>query len=233
MRASKVMPAILTVVLAALSAGAALDPDEYSIVTPEQLAQRQIAGLVEPLGLSEEQVALIEPVLMKDITRKALIVAGYRGRLDQENIGRMRAELQESHAQTRSELEPILSAKQLETYETVQEQQRAELAGEFMVQRLQGPLQLNLDQRERLTPIFAAHLQKQQQAMREIRGGSSTGMQRMRAMRAEMRELQEALEEELAPILSAEQLEAYREYRRQTQSQMRQRMLDRGSKPQP
>jgi hypothetical protein len=217
--------AACTAVLALLGAPAwAEQKNENPRPTPRQLAENLTQRLAEPLGLSEEQAAKVTPVLRRDLERKQEIFDTYRGRVDQSTVRQLGEALQVSQDQTRAELAPILDEEQMARFDEVQEEQRAQAAGELIVHRLQGRLALTPEQQDELVPIFANHVARQQAALKAARSTGGRGVRALRAMRGKNQELQQELEKKLKPILSAEQMEGYREYRKETQAQMRQRM---------
>jgi hypothetical protein len=191
--------------------------------TAHLLAARMVADLTEPLGLTEPQAAALRSALEADWLRRAEILAGRAtGSVSQDALRALRDEIDVSQRQTRAELEPVLSAEQLARFDALQEQRREQAGGELIVLRLEDRLALTPEQRERLVPIFAADLHERRQLVEQSRGGGGFGS--LRAMRARANAMQAELEKKLVPLLSEEQMKAYRQYRDQTRQQLKQRV---------
>ncbi len=89
------------------------------------------------LDLSEEQVEAFSPVLKESITEQRRILSNYGVNLDDrsDTAGRlgirqaraMRKELEAVRADTQSALKPILNDEQLDEFQRMQEERRAEM----------------------------------------------------------------------------------------------------------
>ena len=89
------------------------------------------------LDLSDEQVEAFSPVLKDSITEQRRILSNYGVNLDDrsDTAGRlgirqaraMRKELEEVRADTQSALKPILNDEQLDEFQRMQEERRAEM----------------------------------------------------------------------------------------------------------
>jgi hypothetical protein len=227
-RSAAIVMGLAVAVVATAFPGAADDPPEK--LTPESLAAHWTRILTEPLGLDDEQVSKLHSVLVGDYERKAEIFARYKGRINQDSIGRLRVEVEDSQQQTRSELQPFLSAEQLDKFDSLQQERQAQTGGALMVYRLQDRLGLTAEQHDALVPIFAGYVAKQQALVQETRGGGGRGggTRNMRALRGKSQQLQSELSRQLEPILSAEQMQAYGEYQKEMQAQGRHRMRSKG-----
>ncbi len=105
----------------------------------DQAAQleQQIEQLRTRLNLNDEQVAAISPVLKDSIREQRRILSTYgvnlesrdeaAGRLGIRQARSMRNELQVVREETLGALQPILDKEQLEEFQRIQEERRAEM----------------------------------------------------------------------------------------------------------
>jgi hypothetical protein len=198
----------------------------------DDVARRLTAGLIEPLGLTEDQTPLVEKALAELVQHQREIIARYaaqEGPLDQPSMRELQTATLEAQRQTREQLAGVLDEAQLRAFDEVMPAQRARVGGEAIVSRLDGPLELTTDQRHRLIPIFTDNLLARSEALEQIRSeGRSFGS--MRGLRDTMKEHREALEAGVESVLTPEQMETYRELAEKARDEMRQRSRGRGSR---
>jgi len=177
----------------------------------EQMAERFTAGLLESLGLTDEQAPRVQAVLVDMMQRQRQSLLRQAG----EEIGpaAMRALMQEvSAAQTaaREALTGVLTEEQLAGFDRALGDQRAQAVGEGMARRLEQPLDLSPKQRDEVAAIFEKHVRARAELIASTR--SATGrFGASRAIREKLPELQRQLEQDLSQVLSPEQLAKYRE----------------------
>jgi hypothetical protein len=215
------------VIILAATVAPAAEKDELPGLDAASLAERATQRLIDPLELSAEQATRVQAVLTGDYQRRMEIYTTYKGRVDQETADQLYQKLQASQQQSLGELEPVLSAEQLEQFEAVLLQQRTQAVGELSVYRLQDRLGLSPEQRDLMVPIFADYVAEQARILREAREAGG-GMRNMRAVRGQTQRLRAELDRKLAPILSEEQMQLYLVYRKEHQDQMRQRLRAKG-----
>jgi len=191
----------------------------------EAMAAKITAGLVDSLGLTEDQVPHVEKAVTEMTERQREILRGYASegeQIDQASLRTLQEELQRSQQKAHDELSAVLTEEQLVGFDEAVQQQRAQAAGEAVVLRLQEPLSLTDEQSEQLAPIFAENIRARSQMVQQIRGQGRT-FGAMRGVRANMQELQKDLEDQLRPIMTEEQMTDYLEIAEKTRSQMRER----------
>jgi hypothetical protein len=215
----------LTILL--LSSLALAQPAETSSAppSPDATAAKITIGLVDSLGMTEEQVPHVEKVITQLIERQREMLRSYASeeeQVDQTSLRTLQEALQHAQQQAHDELADVLTEEQLAGFDEALQQQRTRAAGEAVVMRLQEPLSLTEEQTEQLAPIFAENIRARSQMMQEIRGQGRT-FGATRGMRANMQELQTKLEDQLRPILTDEQMAGYLEIAEKTRSQMRER----------
>jgi hypothetical protein len=210
-----------------LSSVALAQPAETPLAPPteEAMAAKITVGLVDSLGLTEEQAPHVEKVITQMIERQREMLRSYASEeeeVDQASLRTLQEELQRSQQQAHDELADVLTEEQLAGFDEALQQQRTQAAGEAVVMRLQEPLGLTDEQTEQLAPIFAENIRARSQMMQEMRGQGRT-FGATRGMRENMQELQTNLEDQLRPILTDEQMAGYLEIAEKTRSQMRER----------
>ena len=188
-------------------------------------AAQFMAGLIESLELTDEQVPTVEQVVAEMIERQRKTLGDYTGggeQLDQASLRTMQEELAASQQQAHDDLSGVLSEEQIAGFDEALMQQRTQAAGEAIVMRLSEPLSLTDEQSEQLVPVFAQNIRARGEMMQKIRSqGRAFGA--MRGQRMKMQELQRDLEDQLRTILTDEQMATYLEIAEMTRSQMRER----------
>jgi len=227
----KVSPSRMTLLAFAIAIASAglLDaaeeeaPKKENQASAENLAAWLTGRLGESLTLSETQAAEMVQVLVGEFTRLEEIFNEYRGRVDQDAVTSLQGDIRRLQKDTRAALKPVLSPEQLEVLYAYQIEHRGEIGGALIVYRLQKLLNLTAEQREQLVPVFAEDLIKRRELMQEAQDAES-GASAMRSLRGKLKEIQSELDDRLEPVLSPEQLGAYRQYQIAMRRELEERM---------
>jgi len=196
-----------------------------ALPSPAAAATSLTAGLVEPLGLTEEQVPRVEEVVAEMIERQRKALGEYAAageQTDQESMRSLQEALGQSQQRAHDALSDVLTEEQLAGFDEELLRLRTEAAGQAMVMRLREPLSLTDEQVELLEPIFAQHIRARNELMQKTRAQGRT-FGAVRTQRAKFQQQQSDLEDQLRPILTDDQMQSYLEIAEQTRARMRER----------
>lgn len=179
-----------------------------------------LADLKTRLNLSQEQIAQVRPIMQEQSqTLRELIekykVQGFVGMRSLTN------ELEQLREETSKQLEPILSAEQMQELTAFHEEIQAQFHEKLRDRIISGVMQqldVSREQADQMLPILRENLQKRRELIEKYQGQGPAGF---RSFRKENQELQQQLEQQLGSILTVEQFQKYHELQQRVQERIR------------
>lgn len=212
---------LVTAVLASQGALAASGSTEGAEV--EARLDRRVEALDAQLDLSDEQAQEIRGIL----EQQRAAAREHAGGSDSQPSPAALAELRAIRAETRERIEAVLNAEQIAAYRRYIEQQQAQRADTLLERNLAmltERLDLSPEQVEAIRPVLAERMSRMQAALPEPDSGRRARRKAMREMRAVARDT----DQQMAAILSADQMEAYEALRDERRARMREQLQQHG-----
>ena len=229
----KAEPKILAVVAAsaALTLGAiSLRAEERPF--PARSPERIVSHLSERLDLTAEQKELLAPIIEESFDRHREIEKKY-GKQERELRRASRKERRAVESGVEGQLASFLTAEQMEEYQKLQDDRRSNRRdgkhrhgrGEGMrgggtspdraLMHLSERLDLTAEQEDRLLPVIEDSFEQRRELFESLR--SQEVIERS-VVRRQMEDLAAGLEEKAAGVLTAEQMEEFRQIQEERHS---------------
>ena len=200
--------------------------------SPPPSPARIISHLEENIGLTEEQKGLLAPVVEESHDRHREIQRKY-GKQERALRRAAREERQAVASAVDTQLASILTDEQMEEYLKLKEERRSQgrkgargrgrgecmrrgdMSPDRMLMHLSERLDLSAGQEGRLLPIIEESVDQRREFFESL--GEQEVIERS-AVRQRMEEIEDSLEEQLASVLTAEQMEEFIEIREERES---------------
>lgn len=225
--AKHAVPRILAIAAAgallSLGAGRALaDGKPFGPPSPERI----VAHLAEELDLTAEQEELITPVIVESAARHREMAKKY-GRQEREMRREAREERKTVESDAEAQLSSILTAEQMEEFLELKDERRSRERGrrgrggregmrrgggspDRVLAHLAEELDLTAEQEESLLPIIEEGFEQRRELFESVRADAEAGRG---AVRRQAETLEADLEEKVAAVLTAGQMEEFLEMR--------------------
>ncbi len=229
----KAAPKILAVVAASavLTLGAiSLRAKERPF--PPRSPERIVSHLSERLDLTAEQKELLAPIIEESSDRHRDIEKKY-GKQERELRRAAREERREIESGVEGQLASVLTAEQMEEYQKLKEDRRSnrrdgkrrhgrgdEMRGGRMspdrvLMHLSERLELTGDQEDRLLPLIEDNFEQRRELFESLR---SQDVIERSTVRRQVEDLAAGLEEQAAAVLTAEQMDEFRQIQEERHS---------------
>ena len=222
----RIVPAMLCFALAA----------PLAAETDRQPLEERLRETGSRLALTDQQAAEVRPILQNHFAAQAALLEEYdRAGSDQVDAGRfqaLRRDLDANRAETARKLAAILSAEQMAEFETIQAERQAQVRKRFLAKRvaeIRSRLDLGEQQIAEAGPILQSHFEGQLALMDEHdldRSGPFDADQ-FRALRQDLEANKARTAEQLAAILTAEQIAEFDTLQAEGQQRIRKRVIAR------
>ena len=193
------------------------------------------------LGLTEEQMAQLKPVLADHFDAQMAILDKYGlnaekrdSRPDAQMLRTLRQELDENKINTSKRLSGILSKAQLAEFEKIQKEREKQIQEKLLSKRTEdigAKLGLTEEQMVQLKPVLADHFDAQMAILdkhgiaignRSDRG--RVGLRKLRALRRDLDKISDNTSKRLSGILSKAQLAEFEKIQKEQRDQMREKL---------
>ena len=193
------------------------------------------------LGLTEEQMAQLKPILADHFDAQMAILDKYGlnaenldNRPDAQTLRALRQELDENKTNTSKHLSGILSKTQLVEFEKIQKEHKKQIQEKLLSKRTEDigvKLDLTEEQMAQLKPILADHFDAQMAILdkhgiavgnRGDRG--RLGLRKLRALRRDLDKISDNISKRLSGILSKAQLAEFEKIQKEQREQMREKL---------
>ena len=179
---------------------------------PEQVAARLAEGLKQKLELTEQQMPAVEAALLKMLQRqRETLSAQATGGTQPLSLRALMRQVESSQTEAKESLRDVLGPEQLAGFDSALRDQRCEAIGEAMTRRLQEPLLLSAEQRERIAGLYTEHARAYADLLDKHSSNGRPYFGASRAMRDRAVALQQELERAVADALTPEQFAKYNE----------------------
>jgi hypothetical protein len=199
---------------------------------PPRSPERIVAHLSERLDLTAEQQALLTPIFKESFDRHREIEKKY-GKQERELRRAARGERRAVESGIEGQLASVLTAEQMEEYQKLQDDRRSHrregtrrhergkgmrgdrMSPDRMLMHLSERLDLSADQEDRFLPILEDTFDQRREISESMRGQEVIERS---AVRRQMEDLAVGLEEHAATVLTAEQMEEFRQIQEERHS---------------
>jgi Skp family chaperone for outer membrane proteins len=229
----RVAPKVFAVVAvsAALTLGA-ISLQAVERPFPPRSPERIVSHLSERLDLTAEQQALLTPILKESFNRHREIEKKY-GKQERELRRAAREERRTVESGFEGQLVSVLTAEQMEEYQKLQDDRRSHrregarrpgrskgmrgdrMSPDRVLMHLSERLDLSAEQEDRFLPILEENFDQRREFFESLR---SQEMIERSAVRRQMEDLAAGLEEQAAAVLTAEQMEEFRQIQEERHS---------------
>lgn len=189
------------------------------------------------LGLTEEQMARLKPILEAHFDTQMVIMDKYglntESRPDAQTLRALRHELDENKTNTSKRLSGILSKAQLAEFEKIQAERKKQIQEKLLSKRTEdigAKLGLTEEQIAQLKPILADQFDAQMAVLDKhgIAAGKRgdkgrLGLRKLRALRRDMDKVSDNISKRLSGILSKAQLAEFEKIQKEQREQMREK----------
>lgn len=199
---------------------------------PPRSSERIVSHLSERLDLTAEQRALLTPIIEESFDRHREIEKKY-GKQERELRRAARKEKHAVESGLEGQLASVLTAEQIQEYQKLQDDRRSHrregtrrhergkgmrgdrMSPDRVLMQLSERLDLSAEQEDRFLPILEENFDQRRVLFESLR--SQEVIERS-AVRRQMEDLAAGLEEQAAAVLTAEQMEEFRQIQEERHS---------------
>ena len=185
-----------------------------SVKAQEAISEEIMANMTELLDLSDKQQAEVSALLAKYRSNIDWIVLKYEGE-EEPDVGKMIGEIRDERDSYRRELQTVLSANQMKTYETKVDQVLTDMFNDLAEIRLieiQDQVNLTDGQIASLTPILGKSIKSTLQLLIQNAGTKLTLPKKI-GIKNSLKKIEKEKRDGMKNILTPDQLAIYDKYK--------------------